>query len=774
MTNWASLYAANVLTWRRTIQVGCTCVTLAAAFFALHVGFDSSIESWFVASDPDRVTYEQFREQFGRDEIICVAFVHDDLLSPSTLTTISECCQALRRLPHVDSVLSLTTAESLVLEDGRLRLRKLVPEPYGELPDSEEIRRSIRSHPLFGNSILSRQGDAASIVIFPSDQCARVEDHVQLNRQVEDILRPLEQIGQLHFAGIPIINDAIVGFAKRDLMLLVPIVLVLVLGTTWMLLRDFVLAVIPLVVVAISIIWVVGAMGALGWNVNLLTSSLILSVMVIGVATSIHILCAWLDERSDCSSSSEAIRRALGWVLLPCAMTSVSTCVGFLALTATKMQPIGRFGLLAAFGTLSAFVLNATFVPVVLANIPNVDVNRPRTSVHSDGLYRLLRWLGSPTRSSSRAVICVSLLALLPFTWAICQLRPTADPLLFFRSDAKVRIDTESVDSLFQGSASFEFLVSSPKAGFSRKETLERMIDFQAWLSDQLPVGETMSIADLVIEAERVRLEKPVGRIPDKNIYAAYLTFRRLAPETLNDWLSDEFNIGRISARVPLTRTNELAENVPILEAEISKRFPDQKLRVRTTGHFKLVNNMLRYLLFSQIQGLTLACVGTTLMMCWLLGSWRLGLLSMVPNLIPVAAGLALMGFYGIGLDPGTVMIGPVALGLVVDDSCHFLASFRRYHKQGDSARDAIATTMLHTGRPIMATSLILVAGFLPMAAGKFVPSIYFGLITSVIVIVALLADLVLLPAVLRVIYAREPSAPIEKDRDMTRTGRPG
>jgi len=177
-------------------------------------------------------------------------------------------------------------------------------------------------------------------------------------------------------------------------------------------------------------------------------------------------------------------------------------------------------------------------------------------------------------------------------------------------------------------------------------------------------------------------------------------------------------------------------------------------LKVTPTGFIKLMGDMEHYLFRSQVRSLLSAFVAITLMMFVLLRSLRLGAFSMIPNLVPILLGLSFMAVAGIALDPGTVMIGSIALGLVVDDTVHFLVRLRR-NVDRHALEDAIAATMKQTGRPIVVTSIALGAGFAVMGLGSFTPNVAFGIVSAIVVILAMLADLVMLPAALLVLQPK-------------------
>jgi hypothetical protein len=194
---------------------------------------------------------------------------------------------------------------------------------------------------------------------------------------------------------------------------------------------------------------------------------------------------------------------------------------------------------------------------------------------------------------------------------------------------------------------------------------------------------------------------------------------------------------------------------VPLFESYLAGQSIDGELDLKMTGFVKLMSNMESYLLDSQIFSLTIAFVAITLMLMLLLRSVKLGLFSMIPNILPIALGLSLMGWAGIALDPGTVMIGAIALGLVVDDTVHFLVRLRRCVARGDTLPASINSAVQDAGRPIIVTSVVLVAGLSILMLGSFSPNSNFGLVSSVVILVALAADLLLLPATLLIVRPR-------------------
>ena len=314
----------------------------------------------------------------------------------------------------------------------------------------------------------------------------------------------------------------------------------------------------------------------------------------------------------------------------------------------------------------------------------------------------------------------------------------------------------ERIDEVFGGSASLEAVIRTPKKGQYSWATLTKLRDFQRWHEQFPAVGQTLSLVDLVAEINRIR---PFGRNRDgspRGVSVALGRVERSEPELLHRLVQDEYSLGRMSIRVRLSKADALAAQAELADIYIREHLSSPELSVEYTGHVKLYDDMRKYLVVAQVRSLTLAAIAITLLMCLLLRSWKLGLFSMIPNVLPIFCGLALMAALDIRLDPGTVMIASVALGLVVDDTCHFLVNVRSRMSAGDTLEQAIEASMSGSGRAIIVTSLILTSGFSVLVLGSFAPSMYFGVVTAAVIVIALVADLVVLPAALLVFRRKQ------------------
>ena len=288
---------------------------------------------------------------------------------------------------------------------------------------------------------------------------------------------------------------------------------------------------------------------------------------------------------------------------------------------------------------------------------------------------------------------------------------------------------------------------------------LRRLNAFEVWLEQRPAVTRVMSFGGLLKEADRVQSGRARGQLPRSNLAlsVAIRGMQRAAPERLASHVQDDFCLGRISARVQGANADRLVAEAPQVKRRVEEQVndPDLQLLVEPTGFVILMDEMRKYLIRSQIASVAAAFAAITLVLAALFRSWKLAIFSLIPNVGPILMGAAFMAALDIRLDPGTVMIATIALGLVVDDTCHFLVRLRTFAAKGMSLPEAIARTMEQTGRPIIYTSVILVAGFSVLLLGSFTPTVCFGLVSAFVLSVALAADLLVLPAALLAIRPR-------------------
>ncbi len=728
-------------------------LTVLMAGFTVTVRFDSSIEIWFLASDEELVRYNAFIDRFGADEIAVIGVFADDVFAPPVMAAIDRISQAAKDAPHAHRVRSLTTTRDFVESPDGIDVPALVPQLPTSAAQSAAIRARAMDSKLIEGLLVSGDGRAAAVVVELAHDGNTFEGKTALVRRLREIAEAEATDGiETRLSGTPVFDETLFRYNERDINLTSPGLILLVILGCWLIFRQVAAALLPLGVVIVSVVWTFGLMGLCQADLTILSSALISLIMAVGVADSIHILSAFQKLRADGVDREEALVQSISKMAVPCFFTSATTAAGLLSLLISQLAPVREFGVFAAFGVMMAFVFSMLLVPTVVGLVRPVApavLERRRTGRFS----RLLARLGSVSPGASRVIVVASLCVVGLSVWSATQLKVGVNPIEWFRVDDPARVDIEAIDQALGGSTSLEFLVRAPNQGLQTPENQQRLYDFERWLESRAAVTRALSSAD-VLERVHALLKPPddTSTLPDAADKVATSFLFVEDTEDFHAIVKEDYSVGRMTARIRLSEASEIVDDLPAIEARLAEVFTDDALSVEMTGYAKLMGKMQQYLLDSQIRSLLIAFAVITLLMIALLGSWRLGLFAMIPNLAPVAVGLGVMHWLGIGLDPGSVMIGCIALGLVVDDTVHTLIALRRGLAAGLDLDAAVSAAIADAGHAVVLTSAILAGGFAFMLMGSFTPNMNFGGVSALIIVTALLADLVLLPAALRVL----------------------
>jgi len=746
-------------------------ITSAAGLFAARVSFESAIEVWFLQSDPALVAYDEFTEQFAADELVVLA-IRGEVFNEETYALLARLAEQLAKVPYVHRVRTLLDFElDPVIPFGEdLALRN---ETGGQTVQADWSYRKAEaaSNRLITPILVAEDGQTAAVVVEVERSGNTVAGKQTLVTALDEIIAlEADRTGRdIYLTGTPVLDQRALALNDRDLTRIYPLIVPLVLLFCWLAFGSLQVALIPLLVVAGAATWTFGFMGLVGLKTTLLSSAMVPLFLAIGVADSVHVLADYQHRRISGETPRPAVGSTMTQLWQPCLFTSVTTAAGLSALLVSDLRPVREFGLSASVGVLAAFVLTMTLVPAILSLLGGrLPASRPWATTW---MAQLVRQFVNPPRPIRRFVVVGGIvIGLLSLASAI-RIEVGVNPMSWFRSADPFRQATRLVDTQLGGATAVEFLVTGPAHGFASPATLAKLDGFERWVESTTIVSRCTSVVELLKEATRTLSEgvDRRARLPGMAAVTRPLLNALAARGELERWLSEDRSVGRISCRLPLGRSADLGAELARLQAEIERRFGGTDLMVTPTGYGVLMVQMEHLLVRSQLLSVSIAFLAVLLMLALLIRSLALGLVAMLPNLLPVAVGLGLMPVLGISLNPGTVMVAAVALGIVVDDTAHLLVAMRRHLDFGQTVSEALASAITDVGSPVILTSLILMASMSMLMLGSFAPGIDFGAIAAIIALVALLADLWLLPQLLtRVPVARWLRVPARDRNNIT------
>lgn len=726
--------------------------TLALALQIPRIEFDTSAEGLMVEKDPARRYYEQIKERFGSDTLTVVLVKAQDVFATPALEAIRRISDALDRLEGVTRVESLTTVKNIQGADASLNVEPLIgaaiPTAAAEL---ERIRRDALRNRVFTGSIVSGDGAAAAIIVYTDAKAGDKQFNERFSQSVETVLAQQSVPGLgVYQIGTPLIKVVFAEYTRGDLVGLIPISLAVLLVILFLAFRTPQGVVIPAVTSLISIVWALGLMAVLGLPINVITAIIPSLLITIGFAEDVHMLTEYHHLLAQGRDKLAAIREMAERAGLPVLITTATTVVAFGSLITTDITMLIQFGYAASLGLAANFLVTVIALPVMLRVWP--VPRRLRRSALAEGSIhdRLPAWierLAAWNLRYRRPIFLVAALVAVASIVGWFSLRVNTDFMSYFPERSVIRQRAEDLHRSIAGAANFSVVVETGREnGAVEPDVLRRIIGLQQFLEGTGEIDHSVSITDYIrtMHREMNAGDQAFDTIPaTAGEISQYLLL--LDAKEIGKYLDFNGSSASIVVRHNITSSWRLSRLLERLDGHVADQFPEH-VKVRYTGESILINNAADYMAVNEITSFSSTFLIIGLIHTLLFMSVRAGLLSLIPNLIPVLTTYGVMGLLGIPLNTGTALIATVAIGIAVDDTVHHMVTYARQLNRHHDQRVAMIETLRIQARPIIYVSLALAGGFLVLGFSSFVPTRYFGILAAFVMVVAMVTELVLTP----------------------------
>ncbi len=755
-------------------------VLLLAASLGLAGGArtDASYEAYFDPRDPTYRYYEQFRDDFGSDEISYILYEapgrEHGVFDYEVMRKILRLTELLEdEVPFVYEVTSLASAERMDgVEDG-VEIRAL----RDDFPASQEellaLRERYVGEPLFVGGIVSEDARYGAIILEMDRSSTDPLDEIRLDPEAGDALDNLypqvtdnairDILARPEFAGLEFHHSGDVPWNAIYNVVIAEESVVLGAATAGVIalmllffFRSFVGVAAPTIVVQMSVIGVVAFIALLDWKLDLSFSSIPTLLTAIGVAHSVHILSEFRARFVEIGDRREALVRTLYLVGTPCMMTAITTAIGFGSMSLAPIKTIAHMGVYSAFGVILCFVLSLTLLLAFLSfgrSAPRAT-DMERLVLRAKGGRAMSAFLAGTVRFVIRrrlAILAVSAAVFVFSVGGITRLRVDFYWLSdFYDSEPLVR-STIYMDEIMGGVTNLVLLLDSEDPeGIKEPAALAEVERLQAWADRQDLVRKTYSAVDILKDFNQTfHAEDPAFyTLPgSRELVAQYLLLYESAGGTeAQEYLSSDFQRARLELRLRLEKASETAKLVESLKEELAVR-PPEATSVSVTGIGALWLKLLDHIVSSQIRGFALAFGLIGLLMCLVFRSIPVGVISMLPNLAPIVLTLGVMGWMAIDLDYYKASIAAVALGIAVDDTVHLVSRYRYEFNRCGNYEEALSAALTDVGRALLITSVALVLGFMVLLGSIMQSQATQGLLLATTIVTALVADFLLMPA---------------------------
>ena len=778
-----------------------------------NISVDASPDSLLLESDPDLKFYREVHSEYGTDEFIVVGFKPDeDLFAPASIAYVSQLTETLLAIDKIDNVTSIATVPLLqqarrMDAEGVSHFKLLNDEDI----DINLVRKEFTSSALYASNLVSSTGKATAIIANIKMNTAldsllqqkyslleqlqqRADDDallaameslneqllVQRNITGKDYELALQQIRQVinqqgdagvfYLAGAPLISNDIKTFIKNDIIVFGISILAIMFIVLYLFFRRLSWVLLSLGCAFLNVMLVAGLIGLLELQLTLISANFVALLIIFSITLSIHVIIRYQEICSLNPDSDNNIVVALQQIFTPCSYMIATSAIAFLSLIASDIQPVIYFGLIMVLGLICAFTITFTALPALIKLIKPkiIDFKSDRSSSLLNSLLNIIL--------ANQRVTSMVLLAIVVFsTFGITQITVENRFIDYFKSNTDIHQGLVFVDQELGGTVPLEIMLDAPPVS-----------DDQEWLeddefSDYLDEEEDsftqqsywynrQGINKIQAIHEYLESHKQVGKV--LSIHSTAEVMREVANgETLEDfhlaliynmvsaeikdilispYISSSGDQARIVARIKdsdhsLIR-NELLTQI---NNDINENLLAEGETVRLTGISVLYNNVLQSLYQSQILTLSTVFVCILVMLLFLFRSIPLALIGTIPNVFTALFILGSMGLFKIPLDIMTITIAAITIGIGVDYAIHYIHRYRKEIQADADHSAAIHTVQTTVGKALYYTSITITLGFVVLVSSNFMPSIYFGMFTSLAMVISLLATFTIIPILL-------------------------
>lgn len=748
-------FASWVIRWRWLIILTTVVGVLITAKGGANIVFSSNYRVFFAEGNEQLNAFETLQNTYTKSDnvIIVMTPVAGDVFSAPYLRAVNDVTEAAWQLPYSTRVDSLTNYQHTEAEEDDLVVADLVEDPDAlNQTRLAAIREIVLNEPLLKKRLVSADAKI-SLVNVTAQMPQLAEDEVpELVSAARELVTKMEQRYpdiEFHLTGTVMLNNAFGEMAQQDMSQLMPIMMLIIIVVLGLMLRSFSGTFATVTVIVMSILTAMGLFGWLGWTLSPPSASAPTIIMTMAVADCVHMLVTFLHGMRNGQSKAVALKESIRLNLQPVFITSLTTALGFLSMNFSEVPPFRDLGNTVAMGVIAAFFFSVLFLPALMMVLP------VRIKVHPEKDNRAMSGLAEFVINHRRYLLWGTV-ALTVGLAAISSKNQVNDEFIkYFDTSTSFRKDTDYLANHMTGIYTIEYSLESPyPEGISHPAFLKDVTGFTQWLRTLPEVEHVYTLSDTF-----KRLNKNMNgdqpsyyRLPDNNELAAQylLLYEMSLPYGLD--LNDQIDISKKATRVVITTKNFSSQETLVLENSINQWLAKN---THITTHYAASPNLMfshigKRNVSSMIGGTLLALFFISLILIAALRSFKLGLISLAPNLIPAGMAFGVWALFNGNLGISLASAVGMTLGIVVDDTVHFLSKYQRARKElGKSAEEAVRYAFSTVGVALWVTTLVLVAGFLVLAASDFNMNAHMGMFTALTIGIALVIDFLFLPALL-------------------------
>jgi len=759
---------ANWIVGHRWTVIALTLLMVAVVASGMrNAGFTGDYHVFFAPDNPQMLAFELLENTYSKDDnvLIVLAPKNGKVFTKKTMAVVENITKMGWQVPYSSRVDSISNFQYTKATGDDLIVRDLY-ENAAALSDENisNIKSIALKEPQLVNKLLSPEAHVTGINITvqlpgisPETEMPKIT--IAVNKIADQIREQNPEI-DVYMTGIVLLNDAFFSSSMRDMSTLVPLTFLVVILAVGLFLRSWTSTFATLWIIVFSIMVGMGFSGWAGIKLTPPSSVAPTIIMTLAVANAIHILVSMFHAMRQGVAKRDAIVESLRINMQPVFLTSLSTIIGFLAMNFSESPPFHDLGNIVAVGMAASFVLSVTFLPAVMALLP---VRVPKRQVNQ--YTKMLKLAEFVIQRRTPLLISMSLIVLV--LGSFLQRNNLGENFVeYFDKTVPFRNSSDFISQNLGGMYRIDYSVDSKESGgISATEFQQKLEAFGNWYRDQPEVIHVNTLTDTIKRLNKnMHGDDPAFHtLPtERNLTAQYLLLYELSlPYGLD--LNNQINVDKSATRMSVTIKNINTTEILALEERAQNWLQENGAEIKSDGSSTTImfSHIGKRNIKSMIIGTTVALILISFILIFALRSLKTGMISLVPNLAPAVLGFGLWGLLVGEINIGLSIVTGMTLGIVVDDTVHFLSKYLRARREKNlSAEDAVRYAFATVGTALWVTSAVLISGFMILTLSTFKLNSDMGLLTSVVIAFALLADFLLLPALLLTLEGKKKPTP--------------
>ena len=754
-------YAEMIIRFRWLVIALSLLSVFAAGYGAQFLNFSNNYRVFFSPENPELRAFEDFQATYTKNDNIMFVIKPKDgsVFTSSTMAAVEKLTDMAWYIPFTLRVDSVTNFQYSYADGDELIVDDLIYE--AETLSDEEIaaRGEIAlNEPLLKNLLVAGDANATGVNVvlqYPEKSITEVPEAAKKAHAIADEIRQEYPDLTIALTGVSMLNNAFAEAGQKDAATLMPLMLIILIIAMALTLRSLSATFVTTGVILFSLTVALGLSGYLGIKLTPISVTAPTIILTLAIADSIHILISMFHNMRDGQSKHDAIIDAIRINFMPVTITSLTTMVGFLTLNFSDAPPFWDLGNITAMGITAAWIYSLTFLPALISLMP-LKVKVATKAQEQGRMSQLLDRYGQFIVRRHRiilpiiTVVSVVLIAAIPRIELNDQWVKYFDHSLTFRQDADYGL--KHLTGVYQ----VEFSVPAKDAGgINEPEYLTHLDAFADWLRTQDGVRHVYSISDIMrrLNKNMHADDQSWYKLPDtRDLSAQYLLLYEMSLPyglDLNDRINIDKSATRITASLDDIPTAQVRQFIKDSRQWLTDNAPEY-MQSEPTGPTVMFSYISQRNIESMLKGNTIALIAISLILVFALRSLPLGVLSLIPNAVPILITFGLWAIFYKQIGMAAAGVSAVALGIVVDDTVHFMSKYLRARREKDlSPEDATRYAFKTVGTALIVTTIILTLGFMVMAASTFLVNEQLGLMTAATMIIALIIDFTLLPCLL-------------------------